>query len=126
MPTNTPVPSHVSGDVLTAADWDTLVPVNTMIGLFGAGGTITGSAPAQTAPNFEIQAGSNVSGSTAGTITFPHAFPNGVLAVVATNGDAGTGQGNVQLSPAVTTGVNFTIAQSAAGPWRINWIAIGF
>lgn len=85
-----------------------------------------------------IQAGSTVIPQEAngyGTITFPQAFPNGVIAAYAVNGDnAATGRGwSVSLGSGVlnTTSLFVNLSNGSGvgystGVWRCDWFAIGW
>lgn len=84
MPNNTSIPSHSTGQVLAAGDWNTLVPLNTGIGILGGSNAITGSLEPATAPNYQIQAGLlsvTFSSGLSSTYNFPAAFPNGLLSM---------------------------------------------
>jgi len=137
------IPTHSSGDVLPAADWNTLVPLNTQSGIYGATAALIGTTPAVSAPSFLIQAGFNVTTTNVSgiaTISFPSVFPNGVLTVVACGGDnnSGTQPGIevcVLLSSLATTsfevqvfhqGSSSTYSGYVSGTVNINWIAVGF
>src|ERR1017187_4174782 len=83
MPTNTTIPVMGTGTVLTQAELGTLIPLNTMIGLFGVGPSFLGTTPPTNAPNVEVQVGDSDPTFSTGvaTITFPTAFPNGLMGV---------------------------------------------
>jgi hypothetical protein len=97
------------------------------IKLSGVGGSYTASPPAANGA-FLMQAGSNVVtfASNSAAITFPTAFPNGLLMAIAVQGDntSGTGVGyNVAaISNATTLSLNCTVN----GASRVNWLAIGW
>ena len=133
----TAIPTHATGDVLTAADWNTVQQLNNNVGVYAANGAAVGSLPALTAPNFLIQTGNAVSvtfSSGTGTLTFPTAFPNGVLTVIATAGDSGGAfvinkNSAVGATPSVTSWplVAYTAGNSAVNTTiYISFIAIGF
>ena len=133
MPTNTPIPTKSVGNVLAAADWNYLTPLNTALALFRTSSIgITGATPpAVTAPNFYIQAGySSVTFSAAsGTLTFPAAFPNGILCVVG-NINVGTGASQLAMNTASVSSVTWQ-AYSPSGTALnaaayVNWVAIGW
>lgn len=137
MPTNTPIPSLSTGNVLTAGNWDDLVPLNTSIGLFSVGPVITGTVPPTTAPNWYIQGGSSAvsTGGTGGfTVNFPTAFPNGLVTVFCCIGDnlsgassqAAINTGGANKVGFVGTAWGPTGSTNASTTVRINWIAIGF
>jgi hypothetical protein len=105
--------------------------------LFGGGTTVVTALPALAATKFLIQGGSTIA-VTAGnlaTITYPTAFPTGVLTVVATPGDAsGVSFAQIQLvQTSATLSVfvagcfnNTGTAIANASSVRINWMAIGW
>ncbi len=140
MPTNTPIPTHSFGDVLSSSDWDTLPPLNNSIGLYGVGSALGGAEPPVTAPNFLIQAGSSTTSTDPNghfLLTFPNAFPNGLVTCVAILGDSN--RINMNIMGASSTGasssfcyftlVNTTtgaVVPNVSGAIRYNWIAIGF
>jgi len=129
------IPTHATGDYLASGDWNTLTPLNNSIGVLN-GSAQSGTLPATTAPNFQVQGGStvvNTNGSGGITINFPTAFPAGLLTVIAGVGDNAGSMGQVQLlhSFVSKTGFSancFTVAGAAIVSLgvRINWIAIGF
>ena len=131
----TAIPTHATGDVLTAADWNTVQQLNNNVGVYAANGAAVGSLPALTAPNFLVQTGNAVSvtfSSGTGTLTFPTAFPNGVLTVIATAGDSG-GAFVINKNSAGTASVTswplvaYTAGNSAVSTTIfISFIAIGF
>ena len=134
--TATPIPTKSVGDILGAANWNTLVPLNKAVGILNATAAQTGSLPAVTAPNFQIQAGCSTGTTTSGgglTITFPTAFTSGLVTVVACVGDNITSQGMVQVVNGSTTAAHFNVVcldnngtPMVSDPVRVNWIAIGF
>ncbi|GAA4175730.1 gp53-like domain-containing protein [Gryllotalpicola koreensis] len=93
-----------------------------------ASGTLSGAV------SFLQQAGSaivSLSSTGAANFTFPTAFPNGVLTVIALNGDdSARPQQFVSVRNVSVTGfdVRFTSGTSAAGSGsaRVNWFAIGW
>ena len=126
-------------------------PANTP--LYGSGASLFGASPAPNNSALLMQAGSIVHSSDASgyaRITWPKPFPNGLLTVVATNGDdwalsmggltvAGSGNpvfgteaiGNktswVYVIHGYATGYNDGPLIRKANLWhRINWIAIGW
>lgn len=132
----TAIPTHSSGDVLPASDWNLLTQLNSQVALLNAGSAVVGTSPGATsAPTFYIQAGSNVVTTTSGggwSFSYPTSFPNGVLANVAWLGDNGvpgfiTGQQS-GMTGGVLQGLAYTSASSVmnAATIRINWIAIGW
>jgi hypothetical protein len=134
LPTNTPIPTATTGTVIPAATQNDMAVLNTMIGLYGAGPAMfSGSAPATTAPNYLVQAGAvGVSFSSgAGTLTFPVAFPNGVLAVLC---DVSTNAATSSMcSPSVTVGNGAYVALWGAisgtalnSNYVVVYIAIGY
>jgi hypothetical protein len=98
-----------------------------------------GSKPTVASTQFTIQAGTGTVAANTITqaVTFPTAFPNGVVSVVATIGDS-TGVTALQVNGYLNTGftVNGYELKTAldgsqffgalAGTWRYNWIAIGW
>ena len=129
MPTNTSIPTHSVGDVLSSPDWNTLTKLNSAVGLFGTASTITGSAPLPNNPGFYVQAGSYVYSGTSiasGTVSFPTAFPNFLLVVIVCNGDSAADNTQVQLTNSGVSLSQFQYAlTNASTGFRINWIAIG-
>ena len=139
MPTNTAIPTESTGNVLPASWCNDVAVLNTAIGLFDVGSPLSGSPPPTTAPNFLVEGGTLVQSVDANSnmiITFPTAFPSGLVTVVATIGsvgpynavyDAATGGSGAGFAYIgivnTTTGVKVT---GSSGPYRINWIAIGF
>lgn len=117
-------------NVTTAKIADGAVTPAKMLGidLFGRRHTYTGAtAPTAGTGQFYIQAGSDVVTTNAGgdqTITFPTAFPNAVISVVATDGDDLSTRA-VSIQGATTTVFNFS-SPVVSGNVRINWIAIGW
>ena len=135
MPTNTPIPTKSVGNVLAAADWNYLTPLNTMVGLYGAGGAMSGTPPVRTAPNFLIQSGmaaiAFVAG--AGTLTFPVAFPNGLLSVItiihAPTSSSSSTCGPVSGGTFSGSSVSLWAAingSSLSSTYNVNYIAIGW
>jgi hypothetical protein len=63
-------------------------------------------------------------------VTFPQAFPNGVLTVTATNGDygaqPGAGIGIASANAGTVTNTGFNVQTSMPGALRVNYIAIGW
>jgi hypothetical protein len=135
MPTNTTIPTLATGNVLTAGEWNDLTPLNKTVGLYGVTSlALVGTPPAVTAPNFYIQAGrSSVTlTSGTGTITFPSAFPNGLIVFHAIcNNGAGASQiainsGTAPTLSAVSIVMYTPSGSTATGTHDVQWIAIGF
>ena len=133
MPTNTSIATKSTGNVLAAGDWNALTVLNTTLALFKT--STTGSAgatpPAVTAPNFLVQAGYNVLtfASASGTLTFPSAFPNGILCVIG-NVNPASGASQLCVTSSSTTQAVFQAYSptggAASGSHYVNWIAIGW
>ena len=135
MPTNTPIPTHAVGDVLSSPDWNTLPKLNTGVAMYGVGTTLAGSAPPTTAPNFLLQAGNPNGVTTTGlgliSVTFPNAFPNGLVAVTVTPNVVDSPafmafDGNPTASGFTCYVYNQTGSVVASTPIEFCWIAIGF
>ena len=133
---NTPIPTLAAGNILTASDWNDLVPLNTAVGLFDVSQSTTGGAPARTAPNYYIQCGGAepvvLGGSSIGTITFPTAFPNGLVGVYIAPHLSVTAFGQAPIlssSQSNFTFVAYTVAGVGVGSGNtvsIDWFAIGW
>ena len=105
------------------------------VGLFGVAGAVDGAPPAAGIVQWKIQAATTVVTTNSGgsaAVTFPVAFPNGVLTIVPGAGDSGVTGLAIQVieSQVSTTGFGFQATvgsntQANAGV-RINWIAIGW
>lgn len=99
------------------------------IDMFGVTGAIDGSVPAAGTGQFYIQAGSSVGvfASNALDISFPTAFPNGLLTVVVVDGDsAADGNPNFGVNAGSTSKTAFRAQSPNNGTYRVNWIAVGF
>lgn len=109
--------------------------------MFGAGAALVGGSPPAIGPGaipFKLQAATLVGSSdTNGYLnwTYPVAFPNGVLVVMATDGFTGAQQvryindaGFTTTSVAAIRFINTTTAAPATsfGPVRINLLAVGW
>ena len=112
--------------------------------MFGAGSAMKNGPPptpdgASNTPPFLVQAGTNVvtaDGGGGAGVTYPVAFPNGVLSVVLCNGDPGVhddivlaveiGSGATNLSGVWFTATNNAGARYGGLTYRLNWIAIGW
>lgn len=133
-----------------AFSWNKVASTSAL-GLYGAGGNISGLAVpnVDAGPNFMIQAGSTAQytdGSGYGRVTWPKPFPNGLLTVILTNGDSWMSGGGVMLveghndfwGPSGNGGKNDVVyvfqGNNAQQLWtlkpntlhRVNWIAIGY
>ena len=130
MPSQTPIPTKSTGNVLAAADWNDLTPLNTSVGLFNVGTMLTGSSSGVTAPNWYVQAGYATPTFTAGvaTLTFPTAFPNGVAAVLLTPLGASV-DATATISTASLSTATLYVTASGSGYTGsgigINWLVIG-
>lgn len=98
------------------------------------GAALAGSFPAAGLGPWLVQA-STVVGTTDGSgvlaITFPRAFPNGLVSVVAVQGGNTVNNAIVGVSGGTASGFNVVAAFStgaavASALMRFNWIAIGF
>lgn len=108
--------------------------------ILNAGSALAGSPPtvdADASPPYLIQAGTfvNVTNGSGGTgpINFPTPFPNGLLCVMAMNGDAGAsdqlicGMYNANVSNFEVIAMNLSShTRYANATLRFNWIAIGW
>ena len=104
-------------------------------GWFGLGTTQLGTAPTLSS-RLLLQASSSVGTTDANgllTIIYPVAFPNGVLCILAGNGDNANSQSMVQVIHANVTGSQFQVGvlTNTGAPVntllvRIDWLAIGF
>jgi hypothetical protein len=104
------------------------VPGPALIGLslFGVESAVLGTAPPALTGQFYMQAGTSVTitdSDGSSVIDFPVAFPNGVLMVLATQGD--TTIGPIDGVSDYTTS-SFNINYVGVGEVRTNWLAIGF
>lgn len=122
-------PTFAANSVSGAALAGNTVTPDKMLGidLFGIGGSGTASPPTAGTGQFYTQVGTtvgttNVSGDL--TITFPAAFPNGIITVIACQGDITTGG---LVAAYLFTPSNFAVRMANANTSaRINWIAIGW
>lgn len=133
MPTNTPLPTVSTGNVIAAATTNDTAALNTCVGLFAVGTGLIGSPPSANAPNWQIQAASTVTSASSGffTVTFPTAFPNGLLTVIICNGDNNVFSGWAEFNAGASTASQFSgrLYNGSSGPTssvRINYLAIGF
>lgn len=113
-------PVFVAGQPVTAAQLNALsAGLVTINGTTGISAMPSGAAPI-------IQAGSAVLAAASATVTFPTAFPNGIVAVLICNGDA-TASANPAMGVAQSSTSGFVAKLSGSTvPWRCNWIAIGW
>lgn len=98
-----------------------------------SGSSFTGANEREAEP--WIQGGSHVGTTSAAggiTVGFPSSFPNGVMTVVASNGDSGAGGGDEVTADTITLS-NFAArwyqpngSVRTGAPRRTNWIAIGW
>jgi hypothetical protein len=137
----TAIRAHDSGEFWVAAPTvnDYLTPNVTHLNLelFNYGGALIGSTPPVASGDFLMQCGSVVNLTNGGgdaTLTFPSAFPNGVITVILAIGDANpnTNIKVILISPTVSvSGCSYNIRTTttdspvAGQNVRINWIAIG-
>jgi hypothetical protein len=123
-------------DTAGAASW--VRSSTSSIDLYGRGGSISGGTPATDA-RFLMQAGSLVqssNGSGFAPLTFPVAFPTGLVSIVLLNGDAAQGDLDVEVAGGSygngsRTGVTYKVTGSNGAAWgsklhRVNWIAVGW
>lgn len=79
------IPTHSTGDYLSSADWNTVVPLNTQVAMYAVGSKfLGGTQPSASAPNWMMQCGyvANPSFATGvATIVYPTPFPNGLMAI---------------------------------------------
>lgn len=132
MPTNTPIPTLSTGNVVTAGNWNDITACNTQIGLFGADVALSGSKPVLTAPNWQVQSGKQavVLTSGVGTLTFPNAFPNGLLGITFAF-LAGGGASQATFTTPTASSVSISCYQANGTPLgsvtqTVSYIAIGF
>lgn len=115
---------------------------------WAAGNTLDGGTP-NTGNNFLIQAGSNIVDSDVNgfsRITFPRAFPRGVLSIVVSNGDTSIDRAYGHVLTVSMAGAPFSVGRTldfvtslmlenantktytmvANTRHRVNWIAIGW
>jgi len=138
MPTNTPIATVSTGTVGTAAWANSVANLNTATGLFAVAGVWSGSPPPTNAPNFYFQAGTFTASSDSNAhinVTFS-AFPNGLVWVLAWQGDITYLNGNLIADPTngistsnmyfyfvdTTTGAGITSSSSI----HVNYLALGF
>lgn len=108
-------------------------------GLVGVGGIMVGPAATPFDTQFMCQAGSEVrvtDGFGFANVVFPHAFPNGLVMVQLTYGDARNVAQNVIIGGdpnntnktqlAVRATVSNTGASATGLTFRLNWFAIGY
>ena len=141
MPTNTPIPTHSTGDYLSSTDWNTLPKLNTAIGLYGVtAASDSGTPPSTTGPNFLMQAGVQTGTTSASgiiTITYPNAFPTGTLICMVTSDDVSIAsdivfEGTHTAFPATASVYNLQCRTGSTGAtlnntlYRVNFLAIGF
>ena len=99
------------------------------VDLLSRGDGYTASPPTAGTGQFYMQAGSTIVTTNAGgdaTITFPTAFPTGLLTVLATDGDDSGSTAVVSIVGTGTTRSSFNLSSPKVGTVRINWIAIGW
>jgi hypothetical protein len=131
-----------SGNVLTRKSYvetNAITPLTNRLKVVDVATPLVTSKPTVTATQFTVQGGTGTVGANtvSQAVTFPTAFPNGVVSVVASIGDS-TGVTALQVNGYLKTGftVNgyslltaFDGSQyfgALAGTWRYNWIAIGW
>lgn len=134
-------PTFTVGQILTAAEMTVIADdLNALsegqVSMAGttALGLAGGAPPAVTSLLFAIKAGTQVvtlDGSANGTITFPGgAFANGLVTVVAINGDPNVAEFTVDAGGALASGFDFHCHGPATNPngldVRINWVAVGW
>lgn len=112
------------------ATWRDLMALRTGSGTYSP--KVTAAPPAGTLQ--EVQAGSVVvtlNSSGIGTVTFPHAFPNGVMSAVVTAGDTAGGLGFVISKTATLANVAVNCyapggAALGASTVRLDYVAVGW
>lgn len=90
--------------------------------------SLNGSSPALGTPVFLVQSGTVVVtfASNTAAVTFPVAFPNGVLCVLVNDGDDTIPKTMASVAASVSK-TGFTASSStASGAQRVNYLAIGF
>lgn len=124
-------------DTLLVRFWDgTVWRVADATRVVGGGPIIT-AAPTWASTQFRVQGGTFVQGTDASgdlTLTYPTAFPNGVLCIMAQQGDnthAGATYVPYQGSQALT-GCKIRVYNSSGAVWtssgnmRVMWMAVGW
>lgn len=109
---------------------------NNLVGLnlFGVGAGYVGTVPAAKTGQFYMQTATDVvtfNAESVATITFPVAFPNGLVSVFLTSGDSGAAFHYIAIaSTASATSVGVVGYTGTTGigaaTVRVNWLAIGF
>jgi hypothetical protein len=131
MPTNTPIPTVATGNVITAATQNDNTVLNTCIGLFAKDTSLAGAAPAVNAPNYQIIAGAPAISFTGGfgALVFGGGgFPNGLQSLVITVFTA-TGAVEASYYAPTKTGAEIVLEfnnVAYTGSAQISYIAIGF
>jgi len=123
-----PPSSFTTDEVLTSTAMSEIV---TSVGLAAVGTALVGSPPG--AGGYMMQAGAtNVTFSSgSASMSFPTAFPNGVLTVIASWGDSlvETNSLNVSTSSTTKSSVGFggyVSGTAFTGGTKIFWLAIGW
>lgn len=97
--------------------------------LLGRTDALVGTAPAAGTGPWLTQVGTStptLNGSGNATISFPTAFPGGVVTVVGNSGDASASDAAVSMATFTTSGFDVHFEGHGAGPVRLNWIAVGW
>lgn len=120
-----------AGDIGTNDLADAAVTPRKMLGidLFGVTSAVAGSVPTAGTGQFYMQSGTSVTttnGAGGGAVSFPTAFPNGILSVVICDGDGNPLRSCSLINSQITASGFGFVSSVASVPVRINWIAIGF
>ena len=136
MPTNSIIPTASTGGVIAAGTQNDMAVLNTTVGLFGIGSVVSGSPPSANAPNWYIQSGGALTvalnGSSVGQITYPSAFPNGLVACIITPHDVAadlfTQVGLLTQTTSYTQfiGLTSTGGSLASSNQVVSWVAVGW
>lgn len=134
-------PDFTAGQILTSDEMDIISDdlnyLKSAPRLLGLGAArVAHPPPGATTGAFYIQGGSTVvtmNGLANGTVTFPQAFPTGVVMVIAINGDTSATNFCVNLGlGATTSSFDFHATGTGGDPdpasidVRVDWLALGW
>lgn len=107
--------------------------LNTLLKIFGVGSSSIGSAPSPTTmAGFKVQTGTVVVTAATGgyQVTFPTAFPSGVVMVLLSFGDDPSAVVTPFVGNLTTSGFKIYLRNSGGiingGLYRLSWLAIGW
>lgn len=128
----TPIQNQKALDLSTGLTWTyggSGWSVSRVVTMAAANSTALGAISASVQPF--LQTGSTVvslNSTGFGNFSWPTPFPNGVIACVAVSGDSAAHDGAVTIGSAPMTNAACYVhcVGHAAGPVRINWIALGW